>query len=107
MIEPIILGQFSFDLYDTTYNVNVIKTKYTAGPIAICLIDSTTEEDVCTLSTNLHNPEYQLKENEFFAKTWSENEDIAKAALQTGLFEDTGVREPTGFVEAQVWRIKV
>ena len=47
-----------------------------------------------------------LGNTEFLAKTWSENEELAAAALQSGLFEDTGRRVPAGFTAAQVWRIK-
>jgi hypothetical protein len=51
-------------------------------------------------------PDTYLADGEFFVKTWSENEKLAKAAINTGIFEDTGKREPTGFVEAQVWKFK-
>lgn len=51
-------------------------------------------------------PDQPLGKDEIFVKTWAENEEIAKVCLATGLFEDTGKRVPTGFVHAQVWRIK-
>ena len=51
-------------------------------------------------------PGVELEENEILVKTWSENEAVAKAALDSGLFEDTGKRISTGFVSAQVWRVK-
>ena len=47
-----------------------------------------------------------LGNTEFLAKTWSENEELAAAALQSGLFEDTDRRVAVGFAEAQVWRIR-
>jgi hypothetical protein len=45
-----------------------------------------------------------LLDGEIFVKTWSENAGWFKKVLDTGLFEDTGKRVPTGFVEAQIWR---
>ncbi len=47
-----------------------------------------------------------MEKDGILVKTWSENEAFAKAALATGLFEDTGKRFPTGFVEAQIWKLK-
>lgn len=41
----------------------------------------------------------------FYAKTWSENTELAKAALASGHFRDTGLRAPAGMVEAQVWEV--
>ena len=74
------------------------------GPMAVLLVDSETGERIGTLSVNL--PESgELAEGEFCAKTWSENEPLAETAIGSGLFEDTGRRVQTGFVEAQVWRL--
>jgi hypothetical protein len=56
------------------------------------------------LTCNL--PGERLGDGEFFVKTWSENEELAKTAMNSGLFVDTGRRVPTGFVEAQVWKLK-
>jgi hypothetical protein len=58
-----------------------------------------------TLSVNLPKSAHLLKSNEFFAKTWSENEEVARWALLSECFRDTGMRVPTGFVEAQIWEI--
>lgn len=56
------------------------------------------------LSVNL--PDVTLEPDEFAVKTWSENEELSKAAMDTGLFEDTGKRIPSEFVKAQVWKLK-
>lgn len=80
-------------------------TYMSGGSTAVLLNDSITEQPICTLSVNLPESCHELEPGEFFAKTWSENEEIAKLALTSGLFEDTGRRVPTGFVEAQVWKI--
>lgn len=59
---------------------------------------------IATLTVNM--PEHKLEEGEFFVKTWSENREIASDCLKSGLFEDTGKRVRTGWVEAQVWKLK-
>jgi hypothetical protein len=82
----------------------VIATTYENGATAV-VIKCVDGSPLCILSVNLGD--VKLKDGEFLAKTWSENEDIAKSALDSGLFEDTGRRIPTGWVEAQVWRFKV
>lgn len=55
------------------------------------------------LTVNL--PGYHLGDGEFFVKTWSENELIIDDIRKSGLFENTGRRVKTGFVEAEVWRV--
>lgn len=73
------------------------------GRMAILLVDDATEEPHSKLTVNL--PEApKLAPGEFHVKTWGENEEVARAALASGLFVDTGRRVPTGFVEAHVWR---
>ena len=58
------------------------------------------------LGPKTYKPDAGLIDGEFAVRTWSKNESVAKAALASGIFEDTGKRIPTGFVEAQVWRFK-
>jgi hypothetical protein len=58
-----------------------------------------------TLSVNLPN-EPAPPEGCFWAKTWSENQPLRAPALASGLFEDTGRRTRTGFVQAELWRLK-
>jgi hypothetical protein len=70
---------------------------------AIFLLDKY-NEPIATLSVYIEGVE--LKPSEFLAKTWSENERIAEQALASGLFEPTGKVVPTGYVEAEVWKIK-
>lgn len=57
------------------------------------------------LTTNVRGASTFLEEGECLVKTWSENEPYIKPMLESGWFEDTGKRVPTGFVEAQVWKI--
>lgn len=70
----------------------------------ICLQLWDKEGPYATLTTNI--PEAELAPGEFLIKSWSENHAIAESALRSGLFEDTGRRVRTGFVEAPVWRFK-
>ena len=63
------------------------------------------EPDQIVFSTNIAAHAAGLAVNEFFAKTWSENECLIEPMLDTGLFEQTGRLVPTGFVFAPVWRI--
>lgn len=59
-------------------------------------------EPMSVLTVNL--PDAELKDDEFAIKNWSENERTAKAAIESGIYEDTGKRISTGFVEAPVWK---
>ena len=69
---------------------------------AIVAVDDS-EQVYGKLTINI--PEVELKDYEILVKTWAENERLAAAVLKTGLFEDTGLKVKTGFVEAQIWRI--
>lgn len=89
----------------TNYGLaTVLKSTYHHGGATAVVLECENGEPLATLSVNVEGA--KLGEGEFIAKTWSENEEIAKAALDSGLFEDTGRRVPTGWVEAQVWRLK-
>jgi len=77
--------------------------KYENGRLAIMLV-SKLDGHIANLTVNL--PDDALEPGEMHIKVWSENEEFSGACLQTGMFEDTGKRVPTGFVEAQVWKLK-
>ncbi len=77
---------------------------YLDGNRAIVLMDEA-EGQYGTVSVNLPHAAHRLSVDEFFAKTYSENERLRKPALESGLFEDTGRREKAGLAEAEVWRI--
>jgi len=90
----------------TNYGLATVRTStYQNNGATAVVLECENGEPLATLSVNLEG--VKLGEGEFLAKTWSENEEIAKAALDSGLFEDTGRRVPTGWVEAQVWRFKL
>jgi hypothetical protein len=63
------------------------------------------EEDgspYATLSTNI--PEGWLPENGFFMKDWSENERIAAAVRELGVFEALDIKTNSGHVTAQAYK---
>lgn len=65
-------------------------------------VNSSDEGPIGCLTVNL--PDSKLGDGEFFVKTWAENEELAKAAMDTKLFQDTGRTVATGYVLAEVWR---
>jgi hypothetical protein len=82
--------------------VKIVLQTYTNGRLAVGLLDEE-GDNFATLTTNLVDQD--LADGEIFVKTWSENEDAAAGALESGLFKDTGRRVPTGYIEASVWTI--
>jgi hypothetical protein len=83
---------------------NIFLGKYANnGAPGILLEDAFDCDPIATVSVNLsHRP----PEGHVWMKFWSENEELREPMIGTDLFEDTGVRSPTGFVEAELWRIK-
>lgn len=74
------------------------------GAPAVVLLDAEDGSSWAKLTVNVQGVKPVLPE--ILVKTWSENEPVARAALASGLFEDTGRRVPTGRVEAQIWRVR-
>ncbi|MBA4372248.1 MAG: hypothetical protein C0402_05250 [Thermodesulfovibrio sp.] len=79
------------------------KGSYHNGRLALLLLDGLGNLE-STVSVNL--PGEIVADDEVIIKNWSENVEIAPLVLATGIFEDTGRRIPTGFVEAEVWKVK-
>jgi hypothetical protein len=89
----------------TSFGVaKVQKTTYNDGNLAISLSDSS-GFPLAKLSVNLPDNAYLLSENQFFAKTYSENAEIAKDALASGLFRQTNTIVRNGWVECPIWEI--
>lgn len=63
-------------------------------------------EPLGTFSTNLVPYGASLQRDEFTVKSWGENEPLVESMLATGMFEDTGRRVESGFVQAPVWRMR-
>jgi len=76
--------------------------QYSNGRTALAMFLEGTPVPYCVLTVNL--PLDDLKADEFFVKTWSENEAITDALRSTGIFTDTGRRVKTGHVHAEVWK---
>lgn len=91
---------FESEKYKKIY---VEKRQYEGGRLALQLM-TPVGTLAAILTVNIPEEDKRLKPGEFFVKAWSENETIAKEALASGLFEDTGRRVKTGWVEAQIWR---
>ncbi len=73
------------------------------GGLAVGLIDED-NEPLAVLSVNIPESAHLLGKNEFFAKTWSENEELAEDALASGIFSATG-RTSGGLLNAGIWRL--
>lgn len=53
------------------------------------------------------NTDEVLPPGEFCVKLYSENEGLEEQLMASGLFEDTGIRIPSGHVILPVWRLKI
>jgi len=89
--------------FDKTYNTVFAVGQYQNGRVAVQLVDAKTSEPFATLTVNI--PQATVSDNEIIVKTWTENEPVARAAFESGLFHDTGKRIPTGFSQAQIWKV--
>jgi hypothetical protein len=76
--------------------------EYSNHRLAICLLCA--DGPYATLTVNID--EVSLAPDEILIKNWSENEQVAKDAFTTGLFEDTGLSVQSAFVSAPIWKIK-
>lgn len=92
--------------FATTYYgiAKINKTTYTDGNLAILLTDDM-GGPLAKLSVNLPEHNHMLDENQFFAKTYAENEEIAKDALKSGLFRQLDKAIMTGWVTFPVWEV--
>jgi hypothetical protein len=89
--------------FDKTYNTVFAVGQYQNGRVAVQLADAKTSEPIATLTVNI--PQTTVSDNEIIVKTWTENEAVARAAFETGLFHDTGKRIQAGFSQAQIWKV--
>lgn len=93
--------------------VRVLRTNYGGprGPLAITL-QCDNGEPLATLSVNMYRPECSRDSRElpadcFYAKRWSENEELSAEALASGLFVERAdmPEAESGWVSAPVWQI--
>ncbi|HNS55596.1 MAG TPA: hypothetical protein PKO34_00965 [Smithellaceae bacterium] len=86
------------------YSTTIHLEEYSeGGRLAIILVCDDDGQEYGTLTVNM--PEVPLEPDEIIVKRWSENVNMSEAALMSGLFQDTGKRVATGFVQAHIWRI--
>lgn len=84
-----------------------VKTgEYNDGNLAVLLVDDF-GQPLGKLSVNLPDNAHLLGKNQFFAKTYNENEIIAQDAIKSGIFKQTNTIVKTGFVECPIWEILV
>lgn len=79
------------------------QAQYKNKRTALVAVDAESLERYGTLTVNA--PEVELGDGEFVIKTWSENEDLAEVAFNSGFFEDTGKRAQFEHVTAEIWKI--
>jgi hypothetical protein len=97
------IGSISTPYGDATIHIGRYPS---GGAIAVEVFLGPAPDDLWTFSTNLVPSGARIADDEFTVKSWSENEELVEPMLATGLFEDTGRRVPSGYVEAPVWRLK-
>lgn len=84
--------------------VHAMQGTYGNGATAIQL-QGPDGEPIGTLSVNVPESAGPLAENEFLAKTYSENERFVQPAIDSGLFADTGRVVRAGYLSFPVWRV--
>ena len=85
--------------YDLVFQIEQYSNN---GTLAVLLVDAADGENFAVLSVNIPDPP-ELGPKEFFAKVWSENQEVANQLRPH--FEVIG-KVPLGFVEAEHWKFK-
>lgn len=80
---------------------NIVRTAFSNGRLAL-LLD---REGMPYSRLAVNIPDADIPDDVFFARTYEENAQLRAPLLATGLFEDTGMRAQSGFVELEVWRL--
>lgn len=97
--------QFDVPMFGKLYSGAFHIRRYKEGNrIAVEIIGRPMGEPLAMLTVNI--PEIPLEPDEIIVKTWSENEDLVRYMINTGWFKDTGKRVPTGYCEAQIWKVQ-
>lgn len=87
------------------FNCNLQFLQYGNGRTAIQLVDKEDGAPVCVATVNI--PEAKLEEGEVIIKDYSENKGILSVLVRAGIIEPSHRTIPTGFVEADVCKLKV
>jgi hypothetical protein len=84
--------------------VGIETTQYAKGDnLAVLAIFANGERQ--TVSVNIPQHAHRLGKDEFFAKHWTENEDLYRLLVANGILVPTGGSAPTGFVNAPICRL--
>ena len=87
-------------------DIEIVTDKYrNNGALAVVLVTCIDGQLLTDLSKNLNGASL-LPEGCFYAKTYSENEEIAKVALQSGWFDEMGGSVRSGGVELPIWKLR-
>lgn len=81
--------------------LNVLMATYPNGRMAIY----TTKGGAPWYRISVNVPDANIEPDHFLAKTEDENEAIRGPLLDSGLFEDTGLRLELGFRRLELWRL--
>lgn len=84
------------------YRCTLHCSRYTNNDRLAIIATTESGEPFGILTVNLDAP---IPDGCLAIKNWSENEELARVAFDTGLFVDTGERIRTGYVHAPVWEI--
>lgn len=98
------LAKVTANVYGETREVELLfnpSKKYADGTQAVEMWGDEGPEGVLTVSI----PGTTLGKGEYLIKTWGVNEPYRQPILDAGIFEDTGRRIRTGFVEAEIWKL--
>ncbi|MEO5368198.1 MAG: hypothetical protein H7831_17965 [Magnetococcus sp. WYHC-3] len=103
-----LIGKFESGEFGT---VSVLFGKYPYSGEPQVLLELSGGEALARLSVDLTDQGYVVsvvaeRPGCFFAKTYSENREIAAEALASGLFMDTGRRVKLRFVDVPIWAIR-
>jgi hypothetical protein len=99
-------GQFNVsDMAGETVAVafNASRYAYVGSPLALALLTVEGNEHYTVLTVNIRPND--CKSDEIIVKMYSENEHLRAPLLTLGLFEDTGKRIESGFVQCEIWRL--
>jgi hypothetical protein len=78
---------------------------YGGGAPSIELVDESEGYPEVYARVTVNIPETKLEDDEVLIKSWSENEPIAEELRNSKFFRDTGKRIPTGYCEAEIWKV--
>lgn len=101
-LSPVTLGPLSGFEYESDPLRVCVAVFSSNGRLAVYL-NSTNGMLYTHIAVNV--PELPISSGEFLAKVYGENEELREPLLNSGWFEDTGMRAEGGFVTLELWRL--